>query len=197
MAASAEAPSQESAQLERVSRTWLVLFALAWFGFWLLVMLPGQFMVVKLATVIDPAEKVALGSFLISEMAAVILVSVPVIGWLCDRTRTRFGRRRTWALGGLLVATLPFAWVGHQTSWAQRLRVRGASLIVDAVGAEGGNDRSTEEAADDGEVQSHGRQENGCANDTRQNFAYLHDPSDGIAPRCAHGRWERMDWSRR
>lgn len=127
MAASAEAPFQESAQLERVSRTWLVLFALAWFGFWLLVMLPGQFMVVKLATVIDPAEKVALGSFLISEMAAVILVSVPVIGWLCDRTRTRFGRRRTWALGGLLVATLPFAWVGHQTSWV------GAAVLLGVV----------------------------------------------------------------
>lgn len=100
----------------RVSRTWLLLFALAWFGFWLLVMLPGQFMVVKLASVIDPAEKVAIGSFLIAEMAIVIVVGVPVIGWLCDRTRTRFGRRRTWALAGFLTATIPFAFVGQQSS---------------------------------------------------------------------------------
>lgn len=110
-----------------VSRTWLLLFALAWFGFWLLVMLPGQFMVVKLASVIDPAEKVAIGSFLIMEMALVIVVGVPVIGWLCDRTRTRFGRRRTWALGGLIVATVPFAFVGMQTSWT------GAAILLGLV----------------------------------------------------------------
>ncbi|MBV0895145.1 MFS transporter [Microbacterium sp. NC79] len=121
------APAPEVASREPVSRTWLLLFALAWFGFWLLVMLPGQFMVVKLASVIDPAEKVAIGSFLITEMALVIVVGVPLIGWLCDRTRTRFGRRRTWALGGLIVATAPFAFVGQQTSWA------GAAVLLGLV----------------------------------------------------------------
>lgn len=100
-----------------VSRVWLLLFGLAWFGLWMLIMLPGQFMVVKLASVIDPVEKVGIGSFLILEMGLVILAGVPVVGWLCDRSRPRFGRRRTWALGGMLVATIPFAFVGHQTTW--------------------------------------------------------------------------------
>lgn len=95
---------------------WLLGFAGAWFGFWLLVMLPGQFMVVKLASVLDPEGKVAVSSALIAVMAAVIVVSVPVVGWLCDRSRPRFGRRRTWALGGLLLATVPFALVGFQQS---------------------------------------------------------------------------------
>lgn len=97
-----------------VGTTWLLGFAAAWFGFWLLVMLPGQFMVVKLASVIDPVDKVALSSALIAVMAVVIVVSVPVVGWLCDRSRPRFGRRRTWALGGLVLATVPFAFVGFQ-----------------------------------------------------------------------------------
>src|SRR5699024_12740470 len=75
-----------------VGTGWLLGFAAAWFGFWLLVMLPGQFMVVKLASVIDPDGKVGLSSALIALMAAVIVVSVPVVGWLCDRSRPRFGR---------------------------------------------------------------------------------------------------------
>lgn len=100
-----------------VSAAWLVGFGLAWFGFWLIVMLPGQFMVVKLASVIAPVDKVAIGSFLIGEMAIIILVAVPIVGVLCDRTRPRFGRRKTWALGGFIIATVPFAMIGSQTSW--------------------------------------------------------------------------------
>lgn len=51
-------------------------------------------------------------------MTVVILLSVPLVGWLCDRTRPRFGRRRTWALGGFVVASVPFAFIGSQTSVA-------------------------------------------------------------------------------
>lgn len=100
-----------------VSRRWLFCFGLAWFGFWLIVMLPGQFMTLKLAGTIDAAAKVSISSFLIAEASVVILVSVPFIGWLCDRSSPRFGRRRTWALAGFLVATVPFAFVGMQSAW--------------------------------------------------------------------------------
>lgn len=117
MPAEAEPTAPDVTATQPVTRTWLLTFALAWFGFWLLVMLPGQFMTVKLASVLDPDNKVAIGSFLIAEVAGIIVIGVPVIGWLCDRTRTRFGRRRTWALAGFLTATIPFAWVGHQASW--------------------------------------------------------------------------------
>lgn len=99
-----------------VSRAWLAGFAAAWFGFWLLVMLPGQFMVVKLASVISPDNKVAVSSFLIGEITVVILVGIPLFGALSDRTRVSFGRRRTWALAGFLVGGIPFALVGTQTS---------------------------------------------------------------------------------
>ncbi|MGW9628025.1 MFS transporter [Microbacterium sp. NPDC055521] len=113
-----------------VSRSWLWTFGLAWFGFWLLVMLPGQFMLVQLASTLDPAEKIGVGSFLIAEMAIVIVVSVPVIGWLCDRSEPRFGRRRTWALGGFATATVPFALVGIQPSW----QLAAVLLAIVAVG---------------------------------------------------------------
>ncbi len=57
-----------------VSRWWLLGFSAAWFGFWLLVMLPGQFMVLKLASVISPEQKLGVSSFLIAETAVVILI---------------------------------------------------------------------------------------------------------------------------
>lgn len=99
-----------------VSGAWLLGFAAAWFGFWLLVMLPGQFMVVKLASVLSPEHKVGVSSFLIAEIAVVILVGIPLIGALSDRTNLAFGRRRSWALAGFFVAGIPFALVGLQTS---------------------------------------------------------------------------------
>lgn len=117
MAAGDTALTTSAVRTVPVSRTWLLLFGLAWLGFWLLVMLPGQFMVVKLASVIAPADKVGVGSFLIAEMEIVIVVCVPLIGWLCDRSRPRFGRRRTWALSGFILATVPFAFIGGQRSW--------------------------------------------------------------------------------
>ncbi|MFD4958626.1 MFS transporter [Microbacterium sp. NPDC058389] len=116
-----------------VTRTWLLCFALAWFGFWLLVMLPGQFMVVKLASVIAPDDKVALGSLLIGEMSAVIVICIPIIGWLCDRSRPRFGRRRTWAAAGVVLATLSFAFVGFQTTWIGAVVLLGLVAVGEAA----------------------------------------------------------------
>ncbi|GAA1807711.1 MFS transporter [Agromyces neolithicus] len=115
----AAVPADTTAALVQtpVTRGWLLGFAGAWFGFWLLMMLPGQFMVVKLASLIDPSEKVGVSSFLIAEMSIVVVLAVPLIGWWCDRSNPRFGRRRTWALGGFVTATSAFALVGIQESW--------------------------------------------------------------------------------
>ncbi|MFB9309402.1 MFS family permease [Agromyces hippuratus] len=98
----------------RVSIGWLLRFALAWFGLWLLVMLPGQFMMAKIAEVVAPDDKVALTAFLLGETSVVIMVSVPVFGVLSDRTRLRGWRRRSWILGGFLLAGISFALVGIQ-----------------------------------------------------------------------------------
>ncbi len=123
------APNTEAA-IRPVSLPWLIGFGMAWFGFWLLVMLPGQFMVQKLVSLISPENKETVASFLLGLMTVVILLSVPIVGWFCDRTRPRFGRRKTWALGGFVVATFPFALIGSQTSVA----VVAALLALVALG---------------------------------------------------------------
>ena len=79
---------------ERVSATWLWLYALSWLGFWLLVMLPGQIMLAQLANQVDPANKVRLVSMFQAVMLIVIVIGVPLIGYLCDRTQLMWGRRR-------------------------------------------------------------------------------------------------------
>lgn len=95
-----------------VTRAWLWLYALAWLGFWLMIMLPGQVMLAQLAKRIDPGRKVELVSLFQGVMLVLIVVTVPLVGYLCDRTVLAWGRRRVWALGGFIVAVAGFVVVG-------------------------------------------------------------------------------------
>ena len=99
-----------------VSRIWLLLYALAWLGFWLLVTLPGQLMLAQLAEKVDASRKVELMSLFQAVMLLTIVVSVPLLGYLCDRTVLAWGRRRLWALGGFVLASLAFVGIGTMNS---------------------------------------------------------------------------------
>lgn len=99
-----------------VSRGWLLLYAGAWLGFWLLVMLPGQVMLAQLAREVGPEHKEGLLSLFQAVMMGSIVLAVPLIGYLCDKTELAWGRRRAWALGGLAVAGLAFVVVGSVQS---------------------------------------------------------------------------------
>ncbi len=48
--------------------------------------------------------------------ALLMLIMVPLVGALSDRTLSRFGRRRPWMLGGYLVALACFLIIGAQTN---------------------------------------------------------------------------------
>lgn len=99
-----------------VTRGWLLLYAGAWLGFWLLVMLPGQVMLAQLAREVGPDHKEGLLSLFQAVMMGSIVLAVPLIGYLCDKTELPWGRRRAWALGGLAVAGLAFVVVGSVES---------------------------------------------------------------------------------
>ncbi|MGC5345310.1 MFS transporter [Streptomyces sp. DT24] len=111
------APAGDSSEPSApVTLAWLWLFALAWLGFWLMVMLPSQVMLAQLARAIDPDRKVRLASVFQGTMLVAIVLAVPLVGFLCDRTRLAWGRRRAWALGGFTLASLAFALVGQLDS---------------------------------------------------------------------------------
>ncbi|MGI5157693.1 MFS transporter [Microbispora sp. CA-102843] len=100
-----------------VGKGWMWTYALAWFGYWMMAMLPPQFLTPQLIGMVAPDRKVDVLSFLLVEVAVVSLLCVPFAGMACDRTRTRFGRRRPWALGGLLLTGSALSLIGLQTDW--------------------------------------------------------------------------------
>src|ERR1700685_1227888 len=84
----------------RVSRGWTGRFTPLWFGFWMAWLVPVQLVLPNQFAALDAAHKVR--DFGIANGAAgvVALIALPVAGALCDRTRSRFGRRRGWRAGG-------------------------------------------------------------------------------------------------
>jgi len=55
---------------------------------------------------------------IINAVAGVVtLALLPVFGALCDRTRSRLGRRRIWVLGGVTTYAAALVLTGYQTTW--------------------------------------------------------------------------------
>ena len=101
----------------RVSRGWTGRFTLLWFGFWMAWLVPVQLVLPNQFAALDAAHKVR--DFGIANGAAgvVALIALPLAGALCDRTRTRFGRRRVWMAAGVVVLALSLVAIGPQRSW--------------------------------------------------------------------------------
>jgi MFS family permease len=89
---------------ERVGRGFLTLFGFLNFGLYLTVMMPALFSLPYRVQTLDPDGK-ALSLGIVATVGAVVsLVAGPAAGVLSDRTRSRWGRRRPWLLGGIVVA---------------------------------------------------------------------------------------------
>jgi MFS family permease len=86
-----------------LGRRFLVLYGLVNFGLYLTVMMPALFSLPFKIQLLAPDQKsLALG--LVAAVGAVVgLVAGPAAGVLSDRTHSRWGRRRPWLLGGILV----------------------------------------------------------------------------------------------
>ena len=101
----------------RVSARWTTRFTVLWFGFWMAWLVPVQLVLPNQFAALDPAHKVR--DFGIANGAAgvVALIALPVAGALCDRTRSRWGRRRVWMAAGVIVLAASLAALGPQHSW--------------------------------------------------------------------------------
>jgi len=95
------APAETTAEpTVRVPVGWTSRFTLLWFGFWMAWLVPVQLVLPNQFAALDSAHKVR--DFGITNGAAgvVALIALPVAGALCDRTRSRWGRRRVWMAAG-------------------------------------------------------------------------------------------------
>jgi MFS family permease len=107
----------EITPLERVSRPWIANFTLAWFGYWMASLLPVQLLMPNQFAAIDPVNKVRDLAIAQGISGLVALVALPICGALCDRSRSRFGRRRVWIAGGTIVFAVALVGTGVQISW--------------------------------------------------------------------------------
>src|ERR1700759_5327589 len=87
----------------RVSRGWTVRYALLWFGFWTANLAPVQLVLPDQFDRLHHAHK-GRGFGLVSGATGLVaLIALPLFGALCDRTRSSFGRRRSWIVAGAAV----------------------------------------------------------------------------------------------
>lgn len=103
---------------ERVSRGWTGRFTLLWFGFWMSWLVPVQLLLPNQLADVDPAHKVADFGLINGAAGVAALIALPLAGALCDRTRSRFGRRRFWMAAGVLVLAVALVLTGVQKSVA-------------------------------------------------------------------------------
>ncbi|TJZ58779.1 MFS transporter [Streptomyces piniterrae] len=116
--------TEQLTPVRSMSRAWIGRYSLAWLGLWTAYLVPQQFALPDQLARIDPAGRIAHFGVINAVCGVVALVALPLYGTLCDRTRSRFGRRRLWVAGGAtlfaggLVATgLQSDWIGVGLSW--------------------------------------------------------------------------------
>jgi MFS family permease len=98
---------------------WIAAFAGAWLGLWMAQLVPVQVLLpLQIAAQHSSDEWLtSLVSYgLVSAVAgAFVVIAYPIVGALSDRTRSRFGRRRPWILGGSLTSGVGLALLGIQS----------------------------------------------------------------------------------
>src|SRR4051812_25031764 len=109
------------------TRAWTVRFALAWLGLWAAQLAPVQLLLPLQLQDVDPAHKVRDFGLVNGAAGIAALIALPVFGALCDRTRSRWGRRRVWVAGGVAGFVVGLLLTGSAGSW---LTVAGAWVLA-------------------------------------------------------------------
>ncbi|MDR7154308.1 MFS family permease [Sphingobium xenophagum] len=96
-----------------VSLGFIAVYVLAQFGIWIALLTPVVITIaLRVSEIAGEAEKGRWLGIILAIGGFVALVITPICGALSDRTRSRFGRRRPWLLGGLLVSGVGLAILG-------------------------------------------------------------------------------------
>lgn len=98
---------------------WIAAFAGVWLGLWMAQLVPVQVLLPLQIAAQHASDDwlVSLVAYgLVSAVAGTfVVVAYPIVGALSDRTRSRFGRRRPWIFGGVVLASVGLALLGVQT----------------------------------------------------------------------------------
>ncbi|BCW05803.1 MFS transporter [Arthrobacter sp. NtRootA1] len=94
----------EAPAIPKVGAWFTTVFALTYFGFFLVLLMPTLFSLAYKVQLIDPGTKEATLGLIIGIGGFISLVTGPIFGVLSDATRTRWGRRRPYLIGGLALS---------------------------------------------------------------------------------------------
>jgi MFS family permease len=100
-----------------VGRGWTLRFGLIWLGLWAAQLAPVQLLLPLQLADVDPAHKVRDFGLVNGVAGVAALVALPLFGALCDRTRSRWGRRRIWVAGGVAVYVAGLLLTGAGGAW--------------------------------------------------------------------------------
>src|SRR3954468_14540992 len=101
-----------AAARERASARFVAIYALAYAALWLALLTPAIITLALRVRQLAPGNAAEPISRVLMAGALVALVSNPIFGALSDRTRSRFGRRRPWLVGGVLCGFASLAVIG-------------------------------------------------------------------------------------
>jgi MFS family permease len=96
----------------RASARFIAIYAIAYATLWLALLTPAIISLALRVRQLAPGNAAEPISWVLMTGALVALVSNPVFGALSDRTRSRFGRRRPWLVGGVLCGCAALAVIG-------------------------------------------------------------------------------------
>lgn len=102
-AAAEAAVGHESEQYPKWSKLYITLFVLGSAAVMLAQLAPSSFSLAIRIQQLQPEAKDALLSVALTVPAVAIIFVNPVVGILSDTTRSRWGKRRPWMVGGLIV----------------------------------------------------------------------------------------------
>jgi len=109
-------PVRASVPEAKVSRPYLFTLGFAQFGIFAAILAPIFVSMAIKAEQINPGNPAAVVGSVLPIGAVGALISNPIFGALSDRTRTRWGRRRPWLLGGVVALLAGLAWMGTADS---------------------------------------------------------------------------------
>jgi MFS family permease len=101
-----------AAAREKTSARFVTIYALAYAALWLALLTPAIITLALRVRQLVPGNAAEPISRVLMAGAIVALVSNPIFGALSDSTRSRFGRRRPWLVGGVLCGCASLAVIG-------------------------------------------------------------------------------------
>lgn len=123
--------SDAGTAVKRVGPLWMTLFTFAWLAIWTIQFTPIQLLLpLQLDTGglgEDWIGGVVWSGVVLSVGGVIGVVAAPLAGRWSDRTRSRWGRRRPWAIGGSLLSALGLMTTGVATG---PVAVGGAWIVV-------------------------------------------------------------------